>query len=355
MRIAIRDLEGTVVERGVVDGLWEDPGGGSMLDLSSKWCVPGLVDAHAHLSQDSMADLSPGEPTEIAARAFAAVERGVFLVFDKGWCDTGVLSLRDRPPAVRPHFEAAGRIVAGPHGYLPGFAHETDDEGLADVVRDAAAASGGWVKLIGDWPQKGRGPVLNFSEEAITRAVGVAHAAGCRVAIHTMADGMPSIAVRAGVDSIEHGLYLTDDDVRTLGARGGPWVPTVLQMETVRDQFGPERTAGRVISEGLDRVSSLLPSARRSGVTVLTGSDLAVPTSRVAEEAARLVALGLDHADAVWAATTAGREAMGLSLGFDVGVSADVVAFDRNPIEDIAVLSEPIAVVRAGRVHRSPS
>lgn len=354
MRVVMRDLDGAVLERGVDRGRWTDAAGGPVLDLSSSWCVPGLVDAHAHLSQDDMTDLSTGDPGAIAERAFAAVERGVFVVFDKGWCDAGVLTVTDRPPSERPHLEAAGRMVAGPHGYFPGFAIETDSEGLAEAVRSTAADSGGWVKLVGDWPQKGRGPVVNFGEEALAAAVDVAHAAGCRVAIHTMADDTPSMAVRAGVDSIEHGLYLTDGDVRLLGSRKGMWVPTVLQMETVRDQFGPERTAGRVIAAGLDRVASLLPMARAAGVTVLTGTDLAVPTSRVAEEALRLVALGLDTVDAVWAATVAGREAMGLPPGFELGEPADVVAFDRDPLADVSVLAEPVAVVRAGVVHRRP-
>ena len=355
MRVVIRDLDGFVVERGIVEGRWADEGDGPVLDLSSAWSVPGLVDAHAHLSQDDMSVLSPGDPDAIAARAFAAVERGVFVVFDKGWCDAGVLTVTSRPPEARPHLEAAGRMVTGPHGYFPGFAAETDEAGLAEAVRAAAADSGGWVKLVGDWPQKGRGPVVNFGEAALSAAVEVAHAAGCRVAIHTMAEGTPSMAVRAGVDSIEHGLFLTDEDIRVLGARNGMWVPTVLQMEAIRDRFGPERTAGRLISDGLDRVSSLLPGAREAGVTVLTGSDLAVPTSRVAAEAERLVALGLDPVDGVWAATGAGRAAMGLAQGFEPGAPADVVAFGRDPRTDVSVLAAPIAVVRAGVVHRRPA
>ncbi|MDX1449868.1 MAG: amidohydrolase family protein, partial [Acidimicrobiia bacterium] len=240
----LKTLDGRVFELDPVDGRWAPSSGGDRRDLTSLVSLPGLVDGHSHLAHSDMENLSPGNPVGVAERAFAAVQSGVFLVFDKGSCDTVVLTLQDRPPANRPHLQAAGRIIAGPVGYFPGYARETDEAGLAEAVAEGAAASAGWVKLVGDWPRKGVGPVANFGEEALAAAVRVAHAAGCRVAIHTMAPDVPSMAVRAGIDSIEHGLYLTDADVRALGARGGIWVPTVMRMEAVVAQFGMERTAG---------------------------------------------------------------------------------------------------------------
>jgi imidazolonepropionase-like amidohydrolase len=184
--------------------------------------------------------------------------------------------------------------------------------------------------------------------------VRVAHDAGARVAVHTMAPDVASTAVRAGVDSIEHGLYLTDADVRALGARGGMWVPTVLRMEAVVAQFGHERTAGRVVSEGLDRVRSLLPYAQAAGVTVLAGTDLIMPTAQVAEEAIRLVDYGLTADQAVRAACVDPWGAAGLTTGFEPGADADLVGFGRHPAEDIAVLRHPAVVMRAGRLLVDP-
>ncbi|HVR33391.1 MAG TPA: amidohydrolase family protein [Acidimicrobiia bacterium] len=354
MRVIVTDLSGSTVERGTEGGCWADPSGDEVLDLSHLVALPGLADGHAHLAHDDMANLVPGEPEGIARRAFAAVESGVFLVFDKGSCDTSVLTLANVPPTERPHFEAAGRMIAAEAGYFPGFAVEVDEAGLMEAVRSASADSAGWVKIVGDWPRKGLGPVLNFGEDVLAAAVGVAHAAGVRVAIHTMAPDMASAAVRAGVDSIEHGLFLDDDDVRALGARSGMWVPTVLRMEAVVAQFGPERTAGRIVAEGLDRVRSLLPGAQEAGVNVLAGTDLCVPSARVAAEAIRLVDYGLTADQAVRAISSDAWAVARLPTDFRFGAAADLVAFARDPREDIHALDAPVAVIRSGRLLRDP-
>jgi imidazolonepropionase-like amidohydrolase len=354
MRVILTGLDGETIEQGVDRGQWSENGEGETLDLSDCVSLPGLADGHAHLAHDDMEHLVPGDPESIARRAFTAVEDGVFLVFDKGSCDTAVLTLANRPPPERPHLQAAGRMIAGPVGYFPGFAVEVDNDGLVEAVRQAAAESAGWVKLVGDWPQKGLGPVANFSESALTEAVEAVHAAGARLAIHTMAPDVASMAVRAGVDSIEHGLYLTDDDIRMLGARSGMWVPTVLRMEAVLDRFGPERTAGKVVAAGLDRVRSLLPDAPAAGVTVLAGTDLAVPSGRVAQEAVRLVEYGLTPSQAVAAVSTDAWAAADLVAGFQTGAPADLVAFRGDPREDISLLLSPTAVIRAGKVLRAP-
>lgn len=340
------------VERGVEGGMWSEYGSDPVLDLSQYVALPGLADGHAHLAHPAGGDdLSPGDPDRVAERAAEAVRSGVHLVFDKGSCDDVVITtLLGRPAAERPHLQAAGRMIAGRSGYFPGFAHEVDDSELAGAVRAAASTSAGWVKIVADWPQKGIGPAPNFSEDALRTAVTIAHEVGVRVAVHTMAPDVASMTVRAGVDSVEHGLYLTDDDVRMLGDRGGTWVPTVLRMEEVVAQFGLERTAGRVVAEGLDRVRALLPTARAAGVRILAGTDLALPTARVAEEAIRLVDYGLTPADAVRAVSADAWAAASLDPGFEPGTTADLVVFERDPVTDITVLRHPVVVIRAGRV-----
>ena len=260
-----------------------------------------------------------------------------------------MLQLLDDPLDRRPHLEAAGRIIAGVGGYYPDSVIEVEPEGLAEQVR-SVLNPGGWVKLIGDWPRKGIGAIPSFTEAHLRTAVEVAHAAGSRVAIHTMAPETPSLAVRAGVDSIEHGLYLTDDDVRELGARGGSWVPTVRQVERVIEQVGPERTGGRVLARGLDRVASLAALASESGVHVLTGSDFATPHGRIGEEAVGLTEHGFTLEHAVAAVSANGYRYAGIPAGFRPGLAADVVAFAADPREEIETLLEPLVVIRSGSV-----
>jgi imidazolonepropionase-like amidohydrolase len=354
MRVAMRDLSGAVRERGIEDGCWTDDSAGPVLDLSGLWCLPGLADSHAHLAQDDMV-LEPGDPAAIAARAMTLLDGGVLLCFDKGWRDTTVIGLLSRPAWERPDLHAAGRMIAVPGGYYPGFAVETDADGLAAAVGAAVAESAGWVKLVGDWPRRGGAAVANFDQDALRVAVDVAHRGGARVAIHTAAPHVASAAVRAGVDSIEHGLFLTDDDLRLLGARGGAWVPTVLRMEAVVEEVGRERTGGRVVADGLARVRALLPSAAEKGVHVLAGSDLAVPSSRVVSEALRMIDYGLSRQDAVAAVSTAAFRYAGRSAGFEVGEPADLVGFAVHPHDDPTVLGAPVAVIRSGRVRRLPT
>lgn len=335
----------------VAGGRWEEAEGpvDGELVTAGLWAVAGLADAHAHLAQDELV-MEPGDPVAIRRRAFAYLERGVFLALDKGWRDESVLTLLHEPPMRRPDLQAAGRMIAPAGGYFPGFGEEVEPEDLVGAVARAAPRSAGWVKLVGDWPRPGRGPLANYPEHALAAAVRVAHEAGARVAVHTMAPGVASAAVRAGVDSIEHGLFLTDDDVGELGRRSGAWVPTVLRVKAVIDQLGAGSSGGRLLAQGLDRVASLLRPAVAAGVVVLAGSDLAVPPGGIAAEAIALARLGLSPAEALAAVSGAARRHAGLAPGLEPGLPADAVFFAADPLVDISVLSRPVLVMRGGNV-----
>lgn len=343
--------EGTTVRLGIEEGRWvSDSGvGGRHLDLGRLFALPGLADCHAHLAADSLSDVDAGgQMPAIRRRAAAQLNAGVFLVIDKGWRDETVLRLLADPPAGRPHLQGAGRIITGDQGYFPGFAVETDGAGLADAVARSNPA-GGWVKLIGDWPHKGRGPVVNFSEESLAAACAVAHAAGVRVAIHTMAPDTPGMAVRAGVDSIEHGLYLTEEDIGLLGARGGAWVPTIANTEDVIRSLGAGSSGARVLGTGLARVEETIAMAADAGVAVLAGTDLGLAHGEVAREAVRLHRYGLSTNWAVEAVGPSAYRYLDIPV-LTPGASADVLFFDHDPRLDVTVLLRPVAGVRAGRV-----
>jgi imidazolonepropionase-like amidohydrolase len=165
-----------------------------------------------------------------------------------------------------------------------------------------------------------------------------------------MAPETPGLAVRAGIDSIEHGLFLTESDLDALGARGGAWVPTLKCVAGLIERIGPERSGGRLLQEGLRNVHGLLAEAPSRGVAVLAGTDLAVPHGQVAQEAAELTAAGLSPEAAVAAVSTAAYDYLGVSPGLVAGAPADAVFFDADPREDLTVLSRPSLVLRHGRV-----
>ena len=334
-----------------MDGLWAEPVGEADVVIGEGlWALPGLVDAHAHLAASEL-DYRPGVLEGAIQRARDSLAAGVTLVLDKGWTDDITIQAMDAlPEDERPEIEAAAKIIASTDGYFPEFALEVDDAGLEDAVRDQAEAGAGWVKLIGDWPRRGIGPVANFDETRLRIAVDVAEAHGSKVAIHTMAREVPSMAVSAGVHSIEHGLFLEEEDLGPLGDRNGMWVPTVLRCEATLRQLGEESNGGKLFAEGLERIERLLPLAVEAGVQVLAGTDLVGSPADVASEALRLAAYGLSPAQVVAAVSTSGFAATGRQTGFEVGVPGNAVLFADNPVEAPGVLEHPAQVLRLGRL-----
>lgn len=353
MRVRGVQRDGKRFELSAVGGVWAEPDAGPILDVTALVSLPGLIDAHAHLSGDRL-DPAPVDQGAVLARAAAAAEAGVAVCLDKGWSDDTVLEMVRSGTLSSPRVAAAGAMVRTVDGYWEDFGVETDDAGAADVVA-VLAADRPWVKLVGDWPRKGQGALPNFSEEALTRVVEVAHAAGARVAIHTAAPGVPSAAVRAGVDSIEHGLFLTEDDLGVLAGRGGVWVPTVLRMEETLAAMKPGSSGAEVLGRGLQNMRSLLPVAAEMGVVVMSGSDMSVAPAAISREVAALVRSGLPPEAAVAGASTAGASAVGLELSFAVGAPADLVAYDTDPVADPGVLERPTVVISQGRLVRGPA
>ena len=353
LRVVLRAVGGETVTRDVEGGSWAEPYGAAEATLGAgTWAIPGLVDAHSHLSRQSL-DYLPGDLDEAAERARRSLAAGVGLVLDKGWRDLTVVDLIDKlGPDERPDIEAAGVILSVEGGYVDGFCRHVDPGGMAAAVERGAHEGRGWVKLIGDWPRQGIGPVPNFTYDELVDAVEIAVSAGARVAVHTMARDVPSMAVRAGVHSIEHGPFLTTDDLSALGARGGMWVPTVLQVDALIRQLGPESSGGRLLREGLDNVASLLRVAEESGTHVLTGTDLVVGSDQVALEAIRLWELGLSSRAVIDAVSVSGYRATDRPSGFEVGEPANAVLFADDPVLDPRALSHPQTVIRHGRVVR---
>lgn len=339
------------MERDIVEGRWAEAAGtADQVFGAGLWALPGLVDAHAHLASAEL-NYAPGDFDGAKDRARRSLEAGVTFLLDKGWADdTTIKVIGAVPREERPEIEAAARMIASEGGYYPGFAYEVAPEELESAVRSEAESGAGWVKLSGDWPRRGVGPMANFDEMELRTAVRAAADAGARVAIHTMAREVPSMAVAAGVQSIEHGLFLREDDLEPLAARGGMWVPTILRCEATLEQLGAESSGGKLFVEGLDRIARLLPLAVEAGVHVLAGTDLIGSPANVAAEAVKLAEYGLTNAQIVEAVSTSAFLATGREAAFAVGAPADAVFFPDNPIDDPGVLEHPARVIRLGRV-----
>ena len=338
--------------RDIVEGRWADSAGVADQTVGERsFALPGLVDSHAHFAAPIGKDWKTDTYDNAVVRARQAVNAGVLLALDKGWSNLNTVKLLENvDPEFRPDIEAAGIINAVADGYWPDFARELTRETFEDGIRISVEEGSGWVKLVGDWPRRGQGPVANFDEGQMRRAVQIAAEGGSKVAIHTMAREVPGMAVRAGVHSIEHGLFLSPADIASLGARRGMWVPTIIRMEAVIAQLGETSSGGKLLVEGLENVRRLMVEAVEAGVHLLAGTDVTVGAHDVALEALKLVEYGLPVELALDAVSVSGYEATGRSTGFEVGSLANAVLFAVNPLTEISVLGHPEMVIRGGKV-----
>jgi imidazolonepropionase-like amidohydrolase len=323
------------------------------IDTTSLWALPGLADAHAHLTMNTVSDIRGMDETtmldNISRNAWAHVENGVLLVLDKGGDSEITLVTLDHDAELRPDAYIAAGIIHPAGGYMPGFGDQVEPDDLVDFVKVKAATRGGWVKIAADWPRRGVGPVTNYPFEALKEAVDVVHKAGARVAVHTMAYAA-SDAVAAGVDSIEHGPFLTHDDLVALGQRGGAWVPTLINMQSSIDILGTESSGGKILTLGLAQMRETIPVAADLGVVVLAGTDMAVPHGQVAQEAVRLRDFGLSDKEATQATSTAAYTYVGRPDSIAPGAAADVVFFEQNPFDDVTTLLNPELIIHRGKV-----
>jgi imidazolonepropionase-like amidohydrolase len=333
-----------------VEDVWLGAGGPSdrpmdgAEDLPGGFALPGLVDAHSHVSFGAGGD---GPRQLDRAGAEANLERwardGVAVLRDAGGDPSVVLRL---PRAAgRPHLVAAGRHLA-PAGFYFEDVHDPVEAGeLVRVALGEVAMGARWVKLVADFSSaasRAAGapvPEPTYDLDVVRDLVIATHDAGARIAAHVTTDLVTEL-VGLGVDSVEHGTALGEDTVDEMAARGVAWTPTLCATLSLPDDPPEERNL--LVSERRERLRDLLPRAVRSGVPVLTGSDV---VGSVPGEIAMLVGCGLAPIDALRAATSA---AVGF-LGADAAEApAAVVTYAEDPREDPDVLTRPAAVVVGG-------
>jgi len=167
------------------------------------------------------------------------------------------------------------------------------------------------------------------------------HAAGGRVAAHVTTDVVSDL-VRAGVDSVEHGIAIDEPALRLMARTGAAWTPTLCAVLGL-GETGPD-AARRRVADHRQRLHELLPLAYRLGVPILAGTDTA---GTIAREVALLAEHGLEPAAAIQAATTTAYRFLGEPFD-QAGQPTTLVTYQDDPREDLAVLSSPRAVIIDG-------
>jgi imidazolonepropionase-like amidohydrolase len=339
----------------VVDGrLTFDPVAGAETVAAGGFVVPGLVDAHCHIGLGF--DGPVHDHDELHAQARTDTAAGALLVRDAGSpADTRFLDAEpDAPRILR-----CGKHIARPKRYSPHTAVEIEpDELVATVAREAAAGGGGWIKLVGDWIDRGVGDLTPlWPADALRAAVARAHGAGARVAVHVFSEEALPDLIDAGVDSVEHGTGLTDDLVARLAASGAALVPTLINIDNFPGIADSARAKFPVYAERMTRLHGTararIRAAYEAGVPIYCGTDAGgyVRHGRVVDEIVALHAAGLPAEAALAAGSWAARRWLG-HAGLEEGAPADFLVVDGDPRADLGVLHSPVRIVLRGRVLR---
>jgi imidazolonepropionase-like amidohydrolase len=315
------------------------------------WILPGLVDAHCHVGLES----NGAVPDDVAEKhAIADRTAGALLLRDAGSpADTRWMDLRDDLPKII----RAGRHIARPKRYLRNYAAEVEPAGLVGAVEEQAARGDGWVKLVGDWIDREVGDLAPAWDVSVFGpAIAAAHAAGARVAVHTFAEESVAALVRAGVDSVEHGTGLSEEDIAEMARRGTVLVPTMINI----DRFGEIAASAEDKFPGYaqhmlalrDRFPSVVAAAHDAGVPIYVGSDAGggIGHGMAAEEMLMLhEKAGLSTMEVLRAGSWGAREWLGFP-GLVEGGLADCVVYDTDPRADLTALRTPRLIMLKGRV-----
>jgi imidazolonepropionase-like amidohydrolase len=295
------------------------------------YLLPGLVDAHAHLSLASPAgDRAPAEE-RARASAQAHLAAGVLTVREPGSPDDGSLALLD--DAALPRIQMAGRFLAPPGRYFPGLAREIEEEALPDEALVELRTSGTWVKVIGDF-FTADGFSANWRPSTLAETARRVHDAGGRIAIHAVLPDVIEAAIEANFDTIEHGSMMTSDHVAEMKHRDVAYVPTMIIADGVRRAVGSIPGAQNVF-DGLDRQGERVAECVDAGVTVLAGTDAGMgPHGAIRDEIAALLGAGVPRPIALGAASWTARSFLGYQLIEDQA-PADLIAFRDDPRETL--------------------
>ncbi len=387
-RGAVVVVEGRTI-KAVGSGL-SVPAGATAIDLGDATLLPGFIDAHTHLTGESgdnwfvdavtqLRRTVPEQALRATEYARRTLQAGFTTVRDVGSGEYIDVALRN---AIRDGVVAGPRMLVAVHalgargghcdqngfpyllfGKEPGIA-----EGIAsgsDQFRDAVrfqvkygadviktCASGGVLSLgdAVDTPQ-----VTQAEMDAI---VDESHRLGKRTAAHSHGAEAAKVAIRAGIDSIEHGSFLDEEAHRMMKEHGTWLVPTALAAEYAgrRPRNYPPEIAAKA-KAAADASEASLKRAIQMGVKIAFGTDSGVsPHGKNAEEFALLVRHGITPAAALRAATAGSAELLGLkdTLGtLEAGKEADIVAVPGDPLADIGATERVRFVMKGGKVFRN--
>jgi imidazolonepropionase-like amidohydrolase len=357
------------------------PPGTKMLDLSQSTVLPGLIDCHTHLTmtpRDSgPAGLHLSYPRQAltgARNARVTLEAGFTTVRNVGAGGYSDIALRDAikagdVPGPRMLVSGPPLSITGGHGDENFLAPQYDwsSDGVADgvdgvtkKVRENIKYGADVIKFMatGGVLSEGDNPALaQYSPEEMKAIVDTAHGLGRKVAAHAHGAGGIKYAVLAGVDSIEHGSYINDEDIELMKQRGTYLVPTVYLEDWLIENVQVLGLTPNMIEKAklvLPIAQQNLSHAFKSGVKVAFGTDAAVyPHGLNGHEFGKMVEMGMSPLQTIQAATVNASELLGWAdrVGtLEPGKLADIIAVQSDPLTNVRVLENVQFVMKGGEV-----
>jgi imidazolonepropionase-like amidohydrolase len=360
------------------------PAGATVINLPNSTVLPGLIDAHTHLTGDagklgyeSLGISSPREALTGAKNAKITLEAGFTTVRNVGAGGYTDIALRD---AINEGDVPGPRILASgpPLGITGGHCDENllpsefhySAEGVADgvaavqkKVREDIKYGADLIKFCatGGVMSKGDDPTASqYTQEEMRALVADAHRLGRKVAAHAHGAEGVRWASDAGVDSIEHGHLMDDAAIATLKKNGTYLVPTLYLTEwwseNMEKMKAPEYLAAKMkmVSATAEKAAQ---KAIQAGVKIGLGTDAAVyPHGLNAHELAVYVKLGMTPLQAIQAATINDADLLGWSdkVGtIEAGKWADIIAVDGDPLKDVTTLQHVRFVMKGGQVYKN--
>lgn len=346
-------------------------GEGTASDRSAACVTPGLVNAHVHLEMkgdpDTMGALARKSQNErmldAVANAARSLRAGITTVRDVGSsfaiaCDLRDAIARGSLPGPRMRAAAAVLCMTGGHGWFVG--RQLDGPWDArKAVREQLAAGADCIKVIATGGVLTKGAVPGNAQllpEELEAAIDEAHRHGLRVAAHAIGTEGIKNALRAGIDSIEHGHLLDEEAIELFRKRNVFLVPTLAAptciMEHLHEGSQPDFVARKAETIN-ERMQQTIRHAFESGVRIAGGSDAGTPFNRHEDYAYELELmhslLGMTPQQALHAATAVAAELIGIHKGIVAeGEPADMLLLDHDIATGLRTLREPRAVMKDG-------